>query len=85
MARTLQQLKESIENLISLQGPDAPVAAYIFTQEDVFVMNEEGEQVTQPLEIAEEVLNNLDEYDYLYEEIFNCIDNELRELKVFVD
>lgn len=85
MARTLQQLKESIENLISQQGPDAPVAAYIFTQEDVFVMNEEGNQVNQPLEIAEEVLNNLDEYDYLYEEVFNCIDNELRQLKVLVD
>ena len=85
MFRTLQQLKESIENLIAQQGPDAPVAAYIFTQEDVFVMNEEGEQVTQPLEIAEEVLNNLDEYDYLYEEVFNCIDNELRQLKVLTD
>ena len=27
MARTLQQLKESVERLIQQQGPDAPVAA----------------------------------------------------------
>ncbi len=84
MARTLQQLKESVDRLIQQQGEDAPVAAFIFTGEDVFVMDNNGDQVTQPREIAEKVLNNLDEYDYLYTEIFDCIDNELRELKVIV-
>ena len=84
MARTLQQLKESVDRLIQQQGEDAPVAAFIFTGEDVFVMDDNGDQVTQPREIAEKVLNNLDEYDYLYTEIFDCIDNELRELKVIV-
>ena len=81
MARTLQQLKESVERMIAEQGADAPVAAFIFTNPDVFVMDEDGEQVTQSREIAEQVLNNVeDDYDYLYEEIFNCIENELREL-----
>jgi predicted oxidoreductase len=84
MARTLQQLKESVDRLIQQQGEDAPVAAFIFTGEDVFVMDDNCDQVTQPREIAEKVLNNLDEYDYLYTEIFDCIDNELRELKVIV-
>ena len=84
MTRTLQQLKESVDRLIQQQGADAPVAAFIFTGEDVFVMDDNGDQVTQPREIAEKVLNNLDEYDYLYTEIFDCIDNELRELKVIV-
>lgn len=83
MARTLQQLKESVDRLIQQQGANAPVAAFIFTGDDVFVMDDNGNQVTQPLEIAEQVLNSVeDDYDYLYEEIFNCIDNELRELKV---
>jgi hypothetical protein len=85
MARTLQQLKESVDRLIEQQGADAPVAAFIFTGEDVFVMDDNCDQVTQPREIAEKVLNNLDEYDYLYTEIFDCIDNELRELKVIVE
>jgi hypothetical protein len=85
MARTLQQLKESVDRLIEQQGADAPVAAFIFTSEDVFVMDDNGDQVTQPREIAERVLNNVeDDYDYLYTEIFDCIDNELRELKVIV-
>lgn len=83
MARTLQQLKESVDSLIQQQGANAPVAAFIFTGDDVFVMDDNGNEVTQPLEIAEQVLNSVeDDYDYLYEEIFNCIDNELRELKV---
>jgi predicted oxidoreductase len=84
MARTLQQLKESVDRLIQQQGEDAPVAAFIFTGEDVFVMDDNCDQVIQPREIAEKVLNNLDDYDYLYTEIFDCIDNELRELKVIV-
>lgn len=83
MARTLQQLKESVERLIQQQGADAPVAAFIFTGEDVFVMDENCDQITQPREIAEKVLNSVeDDYDYLYTEIFDCIDNELRELGV---
>jgi hypothetical protein len=82
MARTLQQLKESVERLIEQQGEDAPVAAWIFTNEDVFVMDDDCNQVKQPREIAENVLSNLDDYDYLYTEIFDCIDNELRELGV---
>jgi hypothetical protein len=82
MARTLQQLKESVERMIAEQGADAPVAAFIFTNPDVFVMDEDGEQVTQSREIAEQVLNNLED---LYEEIFNCIENELRDLKVIAE
>ena len=78
MARTLQQLKESVERLIEQQGADAPVAAFIFTNEDVFKLDDDNEQVTYPREIAEKVLDAVEgDYDYLYEEIFNCIDNEL--------
>ena len=83
MARTLKHLKESIERLIEQQGEMAPVAALIFTQEDVFTLTDKGEQVTQPLEIAERVLDSIDgEYVYLYEEVFNCIDYELNQLGV---
>jgi hypothetical protein len=80
MHRTLKQVKESIQRLIDQQGEDAPAAAWIFTNEDVFVMDDDGEQVIQPRNIAEQVLGNLDDYDYLYTEIFDCIDNELRQL-----
>jgi hypothetical protein len=81
MARTLQQLKESVERLIEQQGADAPVAAFIFTNEDVFKLDDDGEQVTYSREIADKVLDAVEsDYDYLYTEIFNCIDNELTQL-----
>ena len=78
MARTLQQLKESVDRLIQQQGEDAPVAAYIFTNEDVFVMDEDGNPDHVSREIAEKVLDNVDAYDYPYEVIFDCIEEELK-------
>ena len=83
---TLANLRDRVNRLIENQGEDAPVAAFIFTNPDVFVMDEDGEQVTQSREIAAQVLNNVeDDYDYLYEEVFNCIENELRDLKVIAE
>jgi hypothetical protein len=77
MARTLQQLKESVDRLIQQQGEDAPVAAYIFTNEDVCMMDEDGNPDPVSREIAEKVLDNVDAYDYPYEVIFDCIEQEL--------
>ena len=79
MYRTLSQLRDSINQLIEQQGEDAPVAAFIFTNEDVFTMNEDDEQVTVERGVAANVLCNLESYDYIYEQIFNCIDEELTE------
>jgi len=83
MARTLQQLKESVENLISRQGADAPVAAFIFTQEDVYEVDEETlDQNHLPLDVAEQVLDEIEGYDYIYEQIFECIEDQITMLKV---
>jgi hypothetical protein len=73
MNRTLQQLKESVERLIEQQGPDASCAAFIFTKEDVFVMNDDGEEVYFDEEIVNKVLNDLDETDYILEKAFDSI------------
>ena len=73
MTRTLQQLKQSVEKLIEQQGADASCAAYIFTKEDVFVMNDDGEEVYFDEEITDQVLNDLDGTDYLIEKAFDCI------------
>jgi len=43
MNRTLQQLKESVDRLIEQQGANASCAAFIFTKEDVFEMDENGD------------------------------------------
>lgn len=81
MARTLQQLKESVERLIVQQGKDAPCAAFIFTNEDVFDLDEEFNPHYYTIEQSELILNEVDELDYIYETIFECIDDEKVKLK----
>lgn len=82
MARTLQQLKESVERLIQEQGADAPVAAFIFTREDVFETDDDTlEQHHLPPEDAEQVLNELEGFDYIYEQVFECMEDDIRRLK----
>ena len=81
MARTLQQLKESVDRLIEQQGNDAPVAAFIFTNEDVFVMDEDCNPDYVSREIAETVLHELEEYDHIYTEIFDVIEEELKQIQ----
>lgn len=81
MARTLQQLKESIERMIQEQGKDAPVAAWIYTQNDVFELDDNFEPVYLPLDVISEVLNEVEDGDYIHEQIAECIDNEIRLIK----
>jgi hypothetical protein len=70
MTRTLQQLKESVERLIEQQGKYATVAAWI---EDVFEMDEENNPTPYPIEIAEEVLYDVEDLDYIHSQILECI------------
>ena len=79
MARTLQQLKESVDRLIQQQGPDAPVAAFIFTMEDVFLMDKDTlEETPLPVDVCAQVLNEVEESDYICEQVFEMIDDEIR-------
>ena len=78
MNRTLQQLKESVDRLIEQQGAEAPCAAFIFTKEDVFEMDENGEEVYFDEETTNKVLNDLDETDYVLEKAFDCIEDYIR-------
>ena len=81
MNRTLQQLKESVDRLIEQQGAEASCAAFIFTKEDVFTMDENGEEVYYSEEITNTVLNDLDESDYMLQEAFDCIDDFVKYIK----
>ena len=78
MNRTLQQLKQSVEKLIEQQGADASCAAFIFTKEDVFVENDDCEQVRFSEEITNKVLRNLDKTGYVLEQAFDCIEDYIR-------
>jgi len=78
---TLAHLRDRVNRLIETQGEDAPAAAFIFTNEDVFVMDEDNNPDPVRREIAETVLSELEDYDYIYEEIFNCIEEELKQIQ----
>jgi hypothetical protein len=79
MTRTLAELRQAIERLIQQQGETAPVAAWIYTKEDVLDYPDEVE-VTE--EVANQVIESLDQYDHIYTQIFDCIDEELRQMNV---
>lgn len=80
MSRTLQDLKNSIEIMIQEQGKDAPVAAWIYTQEDVFEIDENGDPMYFSIEDIGNVLNTVEESDYINDRIDECIDGEIRRL-----
>ena len=80
MTRTLAELRQQIEQLIKQQGDNASVAAWIYTKEDVLDYPDEDVTVTE--EVATKVIDSLDQYDHIYTEIFDCIDDELRQMKV---
>ena len=74
---TLKQLKERVNSLIEQQGEDAPVAWWIYTNEDVFTIDEEGNEQYKPIEVCEKVLSRLQDYDYIHTVIVDAIDSEL--------
>ena len=79
MTRTLAELRQAVEQLIQRQGENAPVAAWIYTKDDVFDYPD-GAEVTD--DVANKVIESLDQYDHIYTEIFDCIDEELRQMNV---
>jgi hypothetical protein len=80
MTRTLSELRKAVENLIQQQGENAPVAAWIYTKEDVLDYPDGEVNVTE--DVANKVIESLDNYDHIYTEIFDCIDDELRQMNV---
>ena len=78
---TLKKLKERVNSLIEQQGEDSPVAWWIYTNEDVFTIDEEGNEQYEPIEVCEKVLSGLQDYDYIHTVIFDAIVDELDEVK----
>lgn len=88
MYRTLSELRNSIDNLIQQQGKDAPVAAFVFTKEDVFFYPKDENGIenldTQEhlnVEDTDEVLLELGGCDYIYEQVFEIIEDEVRRVR----
>lgn len=80
MQFTLKDLKARVENLIKVQGEDAPMAAWIYTSEDIVKYDDDGNEVYQTGEICDAVLYNLQDHDNIYTSIVDAIDTELGEV-----
>jgi hypothetical protein len=84
MYRSLSDLRNRIDQLIVEQGEDSPCAAFVFTKNDVFVANyDEGDIVEEYLNAddTDEVLLELGGCDYIYEQIGEIIDDEVRRIR----
>jgi predicted ATPase len=75
MARTLQQLQQSVDQMIKLHGESAPCAAYIFTKEDVYEVDSDGDFFYLSDEITCKVLADLDDTESVLKIAFDCIDD----------
>ena len=81
-ALSLKNLKELVNVLIEQQGEDAPVAWWVFSANDVLTMNDDGDEVYYSKEINEKVLTEVQRGDYIYEQIGECIEDEINRIKV---
>ncbi len=78
---TLSQLKQRIDKLIEDQGEESPVAAFIYTKEDVVQYDDDGNEVEiEDDTIIEDVLYEVEDTDYIYTVINDTIDDQLNEV-----
>jgi hypothetical protein len=82
MYRNLADLKQRVDDLIATYGEDAYVAAFVFSPADVFEMDENNDEIYLPDEDAQEVLYEVGNTDYIYEQIGEIIDDEIARLKL---
>ena len=83
MNYTLKQLQQRVNQLIENQGEDAHCAAWIYTKEDCYVRDLDGElnydlNVDEP-EVVERIFDNVGNIDYIYQVIQECVDEVTEE------
>lgn len=78
MKRTVKDLINQLEKL----NPNDVIFSLIYTKEDVKEL-EHYDPITNEViypyddELAEKVLSNMDDYDSIYEYIYNCMEQEI--------
>ena len=77
MYTTLEDLRDSVDRLIADLGKDAPCAGFVYTQHDVYVVDEDGDFIGQSPEVVEKVLGSVGENEYVHELIGTMIEKEL--------
>ena len=83
MNYTLKQLQQRVNQLIEQQGEDAHCAAWIYTQEDCHLKDEDGEfdydnVVEDPL-VVRRIMRDVGNIDYIYHVIQESLDESVEE------
>ena len=83
MNYTFKQLQNLVNNLIEVQGEDAHCAAWIYTKEDCFLNDENGNldynnTVEDPI-LVNRIMNELGNVDYIYQVIQESVDEIVEE------
>ena len=83
MNYTLKQLRDRVDQLIENQGEDAHCAAWIYTKEDCFLNDENGDldynnTVEDPI-LVNRIMNELGNVDYIYQVIQESVDEIVEE------
>lgn len=76
---TLKSLQQRVNTLIDQQGPDAPAAYWIYTNEDIFTIDDNGDEEYQPIDVCEEVLSDIQDVDYIHTVIVDAIEDSLKD------
>ena len=84
MNYTLKQLQERVNKLIEQQGEDAHCAAWIYTQEDIHLKDENGEfDYDNDADISpwlvSKIFDDVGNIDYIYQVIQECVDEVTEE------
>jgi len=82
MNYTLKQLQDRVNKLIEQQGEDAHCAAWIYTKEDCYIGDNDGNPDYVALnnpELAERIFDDVGNIDYIYTVIQECVDEVTEE------
>ena len=84
MNYTLKQLQERVNKLIEQQGETAYCAAWIYTKEDCYLKDNNGDyfaeqNTVEDPEVIERIFDEVGNIDYIYQVIQECVDEVTEE------
>ena len=83
MNYTLKELQQRVNNLIKEQGEDAHCGAWIYTKNDCYLKDNDGEfdeqnTVEDPI-LVRRIMQDIGNIDYIYQVIQECVDEVTEE------
>jgi len=83
MNYTLKQLQANINLMVREQGEDAQCAAWIYTKNDCYLKDEDGntdyDNTVEDPEVLERIFDDVGNIDYIYQVIQECVDEVVEE------